>query len=180
MRLRSLLTSTNLIALGLVSFAVVARFLPHPPNFAPIAAIALFSGVYLSKRASLVVPLVAMILSDVFLGMHSTVAFTWSGMILIGLIGWAVRRRKTFTTVALGALSGSVVFFLLTNFGVWLAGNMGMYPRNFSGLLEAYVMGVPFFRNTLAGDLFYVAVFFGVAELALQLERRRTRSMVQA
>lgn len=175
MRLRSLLTPTNLIALCLVAFAAVARFLPHPPNFAPVAAIALFSGVYLSKRASLVVPLVAMVISDVFLGFHSTVGFTWGGMILVGLIGWAVQQRKTVATVFVGALGASVTFFLLTNFGVWLVGNMGMYPKTLPGLLDAYVMGLPFFRNTLAGDLFYVALFFGAAELARAWARRRSR-----
>ncbi len=175
MRLRPLLTPTNLIAFSLVAFAAVARFLPHPPNFAPVAAIALFSGVYLSKRVSLVVPFVAMVISDVFLGFHSTIGFTWGGMILVGLIGWAVQKRKTVATVFAGALGASVTFFLLTNFGVWLVGNMGMYPKTLPGLLEAYTMGLPFFRNTLAGDLFYVAVFFGAAELAFAWARRRAR-----
>ncbi len=166
MHFRQHLTSKNLIIIGLIAFAAVSRFLPHPMNFAPVAAVALFSGVYLDKRAALFVPLVAMIVSDIFLGFHNVIAFTWGSMILVGVIGIMVKRKKNVWTVAGGALLGSILFFLITNAAVWWVGQGDFYPMNFSGLLLAYEYGLPFFRNTLLGDLFYVGALFGVAELA--------------
>jgi len=178
MQIKKYLSAKNIVAIILIAFVVVARFLPHPMNFAPIAAVAMFSGVYLSKKASIIVPVVAMMFSDIFLGLHNLIFFTWGCMILSGLIGWWVKKHKNTLTIISGSLAGSIIFFLVTNTAVW-AVNMGdFYARNFSGLMQSYSLGLPFFRNTVLGDLFYTAVFFGTFEIVLAWERKRRKFQV--
>ena len=91
---------------------------------------------------------------------------------LIGITGMMLKNRKSLAMIFAGTLSSSVLFFVITNFGVWFSGTM--YTKTFEGLATCYVAAIPFFRNTLAGDVFYVAVLFGVYELALRfvLERK--------
>jgi uncharacterized membrane protein len=149
----------------IIIFAVVMRLLPHPPNVAPIAAMALFGGVYLNKKYALIVPLIAMFISDIFLGFYPEIIFVYSSFFLIGLIGLWLRNHKTFQNVIFASFISSILFFLITNFGVWLIGTM--YDKSLSGLYEAYLMGLPFFRNTLIGDLGYVGLFFGSYEYIL-------------
>lgn len=177
MNLRRYLTPTNGLLVVLIAFAAVARFWPHPPNFAPVAAVALFSGVYLGKRASLVAPIAAMVISDAFLGFHNLVFFTWGSMALVGVIGWWVRERKNSRMIVAGALAGSALFFFITNGAVWAFGDGAPYAHNLTGLTQAYIAGLPFLRNTVAGDLFYAGVFFGIAELALAWERSRAKRL---
>ena|ERR1700722_8606644 len=147
----------------IITFAVVLRLLPHPANVAPIAAMALFGGAYLNKKYALIVPLVALFLSDIFLGFYSGMIFVYGSFFLTGLIGLWLKNHKSLQNVILASLTSSILFFLITNFGVWLTGTM--YPQSFNGLRDSYVMGLPFFRNTLIGDLGYVGLFFGGYEL---------------
>lgn len=166
------------IALTLILLGVAMRFLPHPANFAPIAAIALFSGVYLKKWYAFFVPLMAMIFSDAYIGFHNTIAFTWGSFLAVGAIGWYVQRRKNTVTVIAGALTGSVLFYVVTNFGVWLLSDL--YAKSWQGLLECYTLALPFFRNTLTGDLFYTGVLFGAYELSVYLVRLREKKLLYA
>src|SRR6266571_5042638 len=147
---------------GIVLAAAAMRLLPHPPNVAPIAAIALFGGAHFaSKRAALAVPLLAMWLSDVFLGfgVDRVLPFVYGSFALIVVLGRLIRDRRSPLAVGGAALTGSVLFFVITNFGAWLSGDL--YPRTAEGLVACYVAAIPFFQNTLAGDLFYTAVLFG-------------------
>ena len=155
-----------LLAILLVGFAALSRFVPHPPNFAPIAAMALFGGVYLEKRFSFIVPLAAMLISDYFIGFHNTMPFVYGSFILIALLGVWLRNHKTLGWIIGSSVASSVLFFVVTNFGVWV---MGGYPQNFAGLVECYVAAIPFFRNTLFGDLLYVMVLFGLYETAIHV-----------
>lgn len=140
--------------------AAALRLVPHPPNFAPIAAMALFSGVYVGRRAlAFAAPLCALFLSDAVLGFYPELAFVYLSVAVTVGIGWLVARRKTVLKVAAGALAASVLFFLVTNFGVWLL--MNYYPHSPAGLLACYVAAIPFFQNTVAGDLFYTGLLFG-------------------
>lgn len=148
--------------LFIILIAVVARLVPHIPNFTPIAATALFGAVYLPRKYAFIIPLSAMLISDFFIGFHSTMIYVYGSFILITLIGLWIRTHKSPQAVIGGALSSSVLFFLITNFGVWAAGG---YARDISGLATSYIMGIPFFRPTLLGDLFYTGVFFGGYEL---------------
>lgn len=148
----------------IVAFAALMRLVPHPPNFAPIAALAIFGGVYLDKRYALAVPFVAMFISDLFLGFHDTMPFVYTSFLLSGLIGLWLKGHKKIGYIIGGTLLSSILFFLITNFGVWLAGSL--YPRTLPGLLESYTLALPFFRNTFLGDLFYTGLFFTSFELA--------------
>lgn len=152
--------SQNLISpLLIIVIAVVVRILPHPPNFAPITAMALFGGAYLDKKYALIIPLLAMFFSDIFLGFHNTMVFVYLSFLLTGLIGMWLKENRTVKNTLLASLVCSFLFYLITNFGVWIMGSM--YPKIFDGLMQSYIMALPFFRNTIIGDLFYVSLFFG-------------------
>ncbi|MBI3695114.1 MAG: hypothetical protein HY238_09800 [Acidobacteria bacterium] len=147
--------------------AIVLRLIPHPWNVTPMAAMFLFSGsTFRSKRDALLAPLLALMLSDyavVHLLYHGQyrwfTPYTWIAFLLVGLIGFTLRHRITAARVAGASLAGSVVFFAVSNFGVWLMGTM--YPKTAAGLAACYVAAIPFFRNTVLGDLFYAALMFG-------------------
>jgi len=146
-----------------LTMAIILRFLPHIPNFVPITAIALFFGVYFSGAWRFVLPLVAMVVSDIFLGFHSTMFFVYISLILTVVIGHFVNLKKNPFSILSGTLAGSILFFLITNFGVWLT--TSWYSPNMSGLQKCFEMAIPFFRNSVIGDIFYVAVFFGAYEI---------------
>ena len=148
-----------------ILIGVLARVLPHPANFAPIAAMALFSGTYIPKKQALTIPLAAMFISDMVIGFDSIpmrVSVYGSFLVMI-LIGFWLKKHKTIKHIAAATLFSSVLFFVITNFAVWAFG--GLYPHSFIGLTECYSLAIPFFRNTLLGDLFYSGAFFGGYEL---------------
>ena len=147
------------LVMALILLGVVARLVPHPWNATPTMAIALFAGTYLSKRWATILPLVIVASTDFLLGWHATVPFTWGAFVLTGMLAWWVRQRPGPWRILGGVAAGSSLFFLLTNFGVWLTGEL--YPWTADGLWRCYVAAVPFFRSTLAGDLIFTAAFFG-------------------
>jgi hypothetical protein len=162
-----------MIALLLVILGAVMRLLPHAANFTPIAAIALFGGMYMRRRYALLVPLAALVASDIFIGfdsLHSRL-IVYGSFVLIGLIGLAVRKRKNIATIAAGSIGGSLIFYLITNFAFFYTPTM--YPHTLSGVLSSYYRALPFFRNTLLGDLFYTGLLFGLYELARYVAARR-------
>ena len=148
------------LGITLMLIGVVLRLLPHPENFTPVTAIALFSGVVLSPAIALTVPLLVMIATDMIIGPHPLFLLTWGSFFAVSLIGVAIKKNARVGRIFLGSLSGSLLFFIVTNLGVFLFQNM--YPKNFSGFFQCYWMAIPFFRNSLAGDLFFNAVLFGV------------------
>lgn len=159
-------------ALLLIIVGVVARLLPHPPNFAPIAALALFGSVYLPKPAGFLIPLGAMLVSDAVIGFYGlTMVYVYGSFLLIGLIGISVRQHKTVATIIGASLLASLLFYLITNFGVWVDLRSG-YSPDIDGLWASYAAGLPFFRNTLLGDLVYTGVFFGAYEAGKVLAQR--------
>lgn len=163
-----------LVLAGIVLAAALFRLLPHPPNFAPIGAMALFGGAcFAHKRMAFLVPLLAMLASDLAigllsgdmsLGLHRTLPAVYASFALIVCVGLWLRRRRTIVPIATATLAGSVLFFVLTNFGVWAAGSL--YPKTWDGLVACYVAAIPFFQNTLMGDALYAAVLFGGLALA--------------
>lgn len=168
--------SENQIAIFLVLVAILFRLIPHPANFAPIGAIALFGGVYLKHKQAMWLPLAAMIVSDLIIGLHSTIIFTWGSFLLIAGIGMYLKSRKNLKNIVLGTVLGSLVFYFVTNFGVWAA--TPLYAKTTQGLIQCYLMAVPFFRNTLASDIFYVVVFFGAYELVKNYQRKLNHSYI--
>lgn len=147
-----------LAIIAIVCMAIVLRLLPHSPNVAPIAALALFSGAMIPNRWGFIIPVVALFISDFFLGFHATMPFVYGSFIAIALMGTFLKNRISLVKTGMTSIAGSILFFLVTNFGVWATSSM--YERTFSGLMRSYQMGIPFFRNTLLGDLFYTALFF--------------------
>ena len=161
------------VLLGIMLSAVAMRLVPHPPNITPIAAIALFGGAHFaSKRTAFLVPLAAMYLSDLALGFfvydfgwfHGFMPFVYASFVVTVCLGILVRHRLTPLMVGGAALMGSVLFFIVTNFGVWLVGSL--YPKTLAGLLSCYVAAIPFFRNMLVGNAVCTLVLFGGFALA--------------
>ncbi len=167
---KSKLKSQNLIAcFTIILFAVILRLIPHPPNVAPIAAMALFGGAYLNKKYALVVPLLALFASDIFIGFYGGMPFVYGSFLLIGLIGLWLQKKRNFNFILGATLFSSLLFFIITNFGVWLMGDI--YPQTLGGLIRCFYLAIPFFRNTVIGDLIFVGLFFGSFELALRVLR---------
>ncbi|PIT87787.1 MAG: hypothetical protein COU31_00990 [Candidatus Magasanikbacteria bacterium CG10_big_fil_rev_8_21_14_0_10_40_10] len=166
-------------AILLIILGISARFLPHPANFAPIGAIAFFGGIYLPRQYSLILPLIAMLISDIFIGFYSApiMLSVYASFTIMGLIGLWVSKRKKFHAILGGTILGSVFFFILTNLAVWMFG--ALYAPNLNGLINCYVSALPFFRNSLAGDLFYSFVLIGGMELILWRQRKIQTAMAR-
>ena len=157
--------------LSAIALAAVMRLVPHPPNFSPVGAMALFSGAYFGRRAlAFVAPIGALVLSDLVLGFYSGMATVYSATALIVLIGWFALNRVSPIRIGLAALASSTLFFIITNFGMWLFS--GFYPRTLAGLETCYVAAIPFFHNSIAGDLFYAVLLFGGFRIAETLAPR--------
>ena len=140
----------NVFLVSLIFFAILSRFLPHPPNFTPIAAIALLSSKGFNNRwVVFLIPIVSLFISDLFIGLHATIPFVYISFILIALLGLYVKKINIVSV-----LLSSTIFFLVSNFGVWLL----YYPISTEGLVQCYTLALPFFLNTALGDLVYGAL----------------------
>ena len=114
-------TNTLIIAALLIILGFASRLLPHPANFAPIAAIAIFGGLYLPKRWAIILPIIAMFVSDIFIGFYTwqIMVSVYLSFVLVGLIGLLVRKNKKAATVIGGTILGSILFFLMMSFAAW-------------------------------------------------------------
>src|SRR5689334_1431635 len=160
------MTKQRLVVLICLIFAAAAsRLIPHPPNMTSIMAVALFGGAYLSdKRLAFLVPFAALLLSDFVLGFYGHMEVVYGSFALVVCIGLLLRKRRSPLRIAGAALASSILFFIITNFGVWAFGSL--YPKTMAGLAACYVAAIPFFQNTLIGDALYTAVLFGSFALA--------------
>lgn len=159
------ITSPRFIFIAvLILVAALSRLLPHPPNFTPVAAIALFGGAYLSKRFAFIIPIVAMLIADLFIGFHDTMWAVYLSLCFITLIGIGLASRVKLVTIIGSALASSVLFFIVTNFAVWMGSIY--YSQDLTGLMACYISAIPFFNYTVAGDLLYSGVLFGGLYLA--------------
>ncbi|MCS6953405.1 MAG: DUF6580 family putative transport protein [Bryobacterales bacterium] len=169
--------SRTLLLVVIIVAAAASRLIPHPPNFSPIGAIALLSGACFGMRGvAFLVPLAAMFLSDLALGLlrndlslglHRLAPVVYGSFALIVCFGFWLRARRRPLPIAAATLASSVSFFVVTNFGVWAFGTY--YPKTWEGLAACYVAAIPFFRNTLLGDAVYAALLFGTLALAEKL-----------
>lgn len=163
---KKIITPASLFAIALIIVAAVTRLLPHPANVTPIMAIAIFGGAYFSKKyMAILVPLCILLVTDLVIGTHASMWAVYAAFIMAAGIGMILRNRVKISTVIGASLASSIVFFVVSNFGVWISGFCG-YPMTFSGLLLCYEMAIPFFRNEVIGTLVYSAVMFGVFEYA--------------
>jgi len=150
-----------IFALGLVVYGVSLRLLPHLPNFAPLTALAVFSGAVLPRKFAIVTPLLAAIVSDLLIGTYGSVMFVvWGCYAAIALAVQRYGAQPSFTRGVACIVASSVGFFLATNLAVWAFGSM--YTHTWAGLQQCYTLALPFFRNSLLGDLAYSAVLFGL------------------
>lgn len=185
----SLLTPRHIFIATAILLAGVSRLLPHPFNFTPVAAMALFGGACLSdKRLAFLLPMGAMIFSDILLeltagiGIHNTLIYVYGSFLIISGIGIFISKKLTASRIILASLLSSLLFFFITNTGVWAAAG---FPFGFNGLLTSLLAGIPFYNNelfgsfffnTVAGDLFFNAILFG----SLALAKNRFPAMVKA
>ena len=171
--------------------AILLRLTPHLPNFTPVSAIAIFSGVYLKKRYALLLSLLSLVISDYLLLyinpfadpvidithiypvtalVHSTTGYVWGSILISGLIGLWLRKHQKPSNIIAATLIASFQFFIITNFGVWATS--GMYSHDLNGLVQCYLLGIPFFRYTLLGDLFYTGMFFVIYYLSNKSQQK--------
>jgi len=151
-----------MLAFGLLIFGVTMRFVVHPANFTPVLALVLFGGVYLDKKYAMFFPILLMMATDIILGIHSVMLFTWGSLFLISAIGLWLRNKKSAKNVVVSSAASAFAFFVITNFGVWLS---GYYPLTLKGLATCFTLAIPFFRMTLLSTIGYSVVFFGAYEL---------------
>lgn len=149
----------------LIFLGIASRLLPHPANFTPVGAVGLFGGVHLPKRLALALPLVVLVLSDLFLGFYTwqVMVSVYLGFLVYGLAGLWIRQSYSIKRIVAATLAASVFFFLLTNAAVWAF--TPLYPKTVAGLAESYLAALPFFRNSLLSDVFYTFALFGIHEL---------------
>ncbi|MBI2038073.1 MAG: hypothetical protein HYT15_04070 [Candidatus Magasanikbacteria bacterium] len=162
----------------LILLGISTRLLPHPANFAPIAAIALFSGIYLPRKFAIFIPMATMFVTDIVLGFYlwPVMLSVYATFALTGIIGLVIQKHKKLNTVLGGTLLASILFFIITNWAVWAFGTM--YPHNLNGLMQSYIAALPFFKNTLLGDLFYTGVLVGSMEIILSLRTKQSNPVV--
>lgn len=184
------------IVTGLIFFGAFARLVPHMNNFAPIGALALFGGAVLSRKSwGFALPILAYILSDLLLfltqadfpflhhpGFLFQRLFDYGAMVLIALLGMRLQglapSAMTYAKTGISAFLSSGIFFLISNFAVWLGGNIfdgaSMYSSDVSGLIQCYQMGLPFYKGTFYGDLLYSGLFFGLYHVLLTAKMQPT------
>jgi hypothetical protein len=147
----------------MIASAALARLIPHPPNFTPIGAMALFGGAcFADRRTALLVPLATLLLSDLFLGLHVLIPVVYGSFAVNVLLGRWLRSRRTVLSTAAVTLIGSIQFFVVTNFACWVL----WYPHTAEELVTCYVAAIPFFQNTLLGDAVFATGLFGALALA--------------
>ncbi len=166
-----------LVLPALILVAAFSRIIPHPANVTPIAAIGLFGAAYLNRKIlAYLVPLAALFVSDLVINNtifasyygHFTIfypgaIFVYGAFTLISFLGFILLRKVKFSNVIIASIIASFVFFLVSNLGPFFAGVM--YPHTWAGLIMCYTAALPFFGNTILGDLFFVGVLFGGFEL---------------
>ena len=149
--MKSHFNKSQKIVLAIIIFGILARLIPHPPNFSPVTAIALFSGLnFKNKKFAFLIPILILFISDLFIGISVINIFVYSGFLLVVQLGSKIRSIRF-----LNIILASLIFFIISNFGVWIIG----YPKTIDGLILCYTMAIPFFGYSLAGDLFFGYLF---------------------
>ena len=162
---------TALGMFALIAFLVASRVIPHPPNFTPVLAIAIFAPYFFRELAvAVALPLAAMVLADLIIGMHSYMLWVYAAVASSTLISYLLRYTDLhlFRVGAL-AFGSCLIFFLVTNFGVWLGSDF--YPQTAEGLMACYVAALPFFGNTLVSTVAFSGLFYGLMRMAGQQDR---------
>ena len=142
----------------LVLIGVLFRFVPHAPNFTPMLTIALLSGMYIKNKFGILVPILIMLLSDLFIGSHIMTPWVYGSVFIIFVIGRLIKKNNILNLLTCSVIS-SILFFIITNFGVWISGG---YSYSLEGLIICYTMAIPFFKNTLTSTVLFTAMFYSL------------------
>jgi hypothetical protein len=145
-----------MLALFIISLGILSRVVIHAANFTPVLSMALLGGMYLKGRQAVLVPLALMVSSDLIIGFHDVMFFTWGSIVLISVLGLWLKDRKNLGSVLGGSVMSAVIFFLVTNFGSYLT----LYPHTMNGLKQCYILAIPFFRGTFVSTLAYSLAFY--------------------
>jgi len=172
----SIINNRTVLLFVMTLLAALTRLIPHPINFAPLAAMALFGGAYFSRRTTaVIVPLTALWISDLVINfsIYGRIVWIYEGFywvygsfILIAGLGYLTLKKVKISRLIFASISASALFFVVSNFGVWYSFGNPNFPSTVEGLLKCYIAGLPYFWNTLAGDLFYTTILFGSFEWA--------------
>ena len=149
----------KIIIFVIILFAAFSRLLPHPPNFTPILSICLFSGIMFNKKKyAYSIPLIFMLISDFVIDYYSLMFWVYLSLVIIITIGYLLKEKISKIKIIYGILMSSMIFYILSNFGVWLGSSF--YTQNLSGLLSCYIAGLPFFQNNLLSNIFFSCIIF--------------------
>lgn len=165
---------SNLILIILVSLiAFAARFVSHAPNFSPLVAVMLFSGAYSQDKKYIFIPLLALFVSDIFIGFYKLeiMMAVYASLLLISYLGHLLHKQKNIINTLSASLAAAIVFFVVTNWAVWFFGDW--YNNDLNGLALSYSLAIPFFKNTLTSTLLYSGLMFGVYEGAQYLLKQK-------
>ena len=146
------------LIISIIFLVSLTRIFPHPPNFTPILALAIFGGAYLPNRITAIsLPIISMFISDLIIGFHSQIFTVYAAIILLSILGHLM-KTKNFKNFAITGFTGSFIFFIITNFSVWLGGSL--YPLTIDGIIQCYIMAIPFFHNTLISTMLFLTILF--------------------
>ena len=146
------------LIISIIFLVSLTRIFPHPPNFTPILALAIFGGAYLPNRITAIsLPIISMFISDLIIGFHSQIFTVYAAIILLSILGHLM-KTKNFKNFAITGFTGSLIFFIITNFSVWLGGSL--YPLTIDGIIQCYIMAIPFFHNTLISTILFLTILF--------------------
>ena len=150
----------EIFPIGLILILALARLIPHPPNFTPVIAVAILSGYFFKNlNFSLIILLIAMLISDLFIGFYENVFFVYASLLLITFIFHKISKKINFKNLFIFGFAGSLIFFIISNFGVWILGSPGLdnlpYDKNLNGLIECYILAIPFFGNTFISTVIF-------------------------
>ena len=162
----SVILKKEIFPIGLILILALAKLIPHPPNFTPIIAVAIMSGYFFRNiYLSFAVLLISMLLADAFIGFYNNMLFVYLSLFLIAFVFFQISKQINFKNLFIYGFVGSVIFFIISNFGVWALGSPGVYDiayeKNLNGLVECYILAIPFFGNTFLSTVIfsYPAIF---------------------
>ena len=151
----------------LILILALARLIPHPPNFTPVVAVAIMSGYFFRNiYLTFATLFVAMVLADIFIGFYDHMLFVYLSLFLIAFLFYKISEKLNFKNLFIYGFAGSIIFFIVSNFGVWAIGSPGVYDvayeKSLTGLIECYVLAIPFFKNTMLSTLIFSYLAFFV------------------
>ena len=166
-----MLKRKEILVILIIFLGILSRLIPHPPNFTALASIALFSGTYLkNKYLSFLIPFIIMIVSDTLLGLPKSGA-VYLSFVIITLLGHTLHKNRTKIKILNLSIVSSILFFVITNFFVFIQSEL--YPNSITGIIECYVLAIPFFTNTLLSTIIYSFILF------ISFEKVQTTALIK-